>query len=179
MSDHPDKPKHTPHSPLVYLGLRPTPFEFTIDESIEVCVVRLKGQDKHVEALGFVNFGFQSIHVNVRQKDTSAYSFTVARLYGRRGVPRAIGQMERLSEYSTLVKGAVQPFTKSVELFTLCAFMALVLGICSSNIIIVGFTVYFDIVMLLVFVKTGHDAKTLIRLIQETVSHSKGLDVEK
>src|SRR5689334_20692875 len=115
MSYYLDKPKRKNDefqgpldSLLMFLGAKPTPFEFTSGMSLELCVALLKAKQQKRDLADFL-LARPSIEVNIDQLDDTTCEFRVLRRRGKRLPILVIGKMERESDKSTLISGATQP----------------------------------------------------------------------
>jgi len=190
MSYYPEKPKRKNDefagpldSLLMFLGAKPTPFEFTSEVSLEECAARLKTTELK---RGFVDYLLNrpSIEVEVSQIDDATYQFSITRKQGKKLPIVLTGHLERQADISTLIMGEAQTrhiFWQMVVPFAVFVVFFLIIGLIREvpypvNLLLI---VFMPFVLVLSLVSSAFDRRGFIRFLQEAMSPSEVIDGQR
>jgi hypothetical protein len=162
---------------LIFVGIRPTHFEFIADMPLEQCVALLKNQEHKREFLH--SFGqSHATGVDLDQIDESTYKFRLIRKQPE-GLPIILtGDVKRLSDASTLIRGVAQSQQLLLQLAIISVMCsALFLGTVfifethyPSNIFWGGLELaFFVLIIALTIVMTALDRRWFINYLREAI----------
>ena len=185
MSNHMQKPKRKSdqsesplNSILVYLGLRPTPIDFTVSASLETCMARLKEKTQTQEYFGYL-LNRASIEVDFYQIDNERCRFRVTKKHYKASSIEMTGSLEQVSDINTRITGSTEtvgfltPITLPIMIIILVVFI--IFGFLMVNSF--PYIIFFELIVMAglagITIGVVDDRNRFINFVQQTVTYSE------